>query len=68
MNEELDVLLNSISTTAWRSAKDIAFATSNNLGRDLPKARVSTMLKRLEQKGAVVSMKNRNRLFYRKVR
>ena len=66
MMNESDVLLSTISPTAWRSATDIATSTSNSLGRDLKKPWVSRTLKQLVANGQVEEMKNRNRLFYRR--
>lgn len=67
MKTEDQAVLETISSTAWRSATDIAVASGNQLGRELPTARVSRLLKQLETQGVVEKMKNRNRLFYRKV-
>lgn len=63
MNE---IVLQTISSS-WRSAIDIGEATNNTMGRVNPKTWLNRQLQTLEKDGKIEKMKNRGRVFYRRV-
>ena len=65
MKPDHEMLLETISTTAWRSATDIARSFSNSQNTEKTSTWVNLKLKGLEQQGVIEKMKNRNRVFYR---